>query len=781
MAKRKKNKADRLAIPKVLQDIIPAVAAYPDGIIENIPGRYSKTFHFSDINYRTISRDAKADVCDKYKELINSFDVRSHLQITVNQRKIDYEKYKTTTLLQEKEDGLNNYREEYNTILTASLAESNMMYRECYITSSIKQDSYDNAKRYFRDVEADVTAKFTRLGSTLRPLDIDKRLHVIHDFYRSGEESFYELNFKDKAKLGNDFRAYICPDGCDISNDDYIKIGNRYARTLILRDLKAAYLKDDIITYLLSSFKNTSMLTLNIAPISPDDASRIVEDSYMRVEKNIFNWQQKQNHRKMFAATIPYDKKTQRSEIELMLEDINERGQHLFDLTITVIHTADTLEELNSETESFIARAEERKCAFSIMLYNQYRGLQATLPWGLNVTENELSRTTTSDTMCCFIPFTVQDIQDSGGNYYGINPVSGNSIFVDKTKLKNANMMILATPGAGKSMAAKNEVIYNLLADDDVDVIIIDPEREYSVPIKRVGGEVIKISASSGTHINAMDINRDYAIEEDNPVAFKSQFLMSVVEQVIGGKMTAQEKSVLDRCVRNTYRDYLKNNYEGDCPSLKELYEELLMCEEAEGHDLSLALELFVSGSLNMFSQPTNVNSDARAIVYDLYDMDEHLRPVGMLTVLDNILNRVTKNRFNGRKTVVIIEELYLYLMYPYTAEFFYMLWKRIRKSNGYCVGITQNVRDLRNSPKARTMLSNSELVILLSQAEDDIEDLRSLLHISEEEMQRVMDAEPGCGLMKIGKTILPFKNIIPQETELYKIMTSKPGEALIE
>lgn len=780
MAKIKKNKRDVLPVPRMLQDIIPAVKVYSDGIMENIRGRYSKTYVFTDINYRTASLEAKKSIAEKYKEIIDSLDVRSRIQITVNKRKVNLEEFKKTTLLSKKVDGLDNFRDEYNRIMTDALKDSNMMVRECYFTVSIEKPSYEEAKKYFDDVEVSLSAKFGRIGSTIRPMNIDDRLHIIHDFYRDGEEAYYNLDFKNKVKMGHDFRAYICPDGCDLTGDDYIKIGDRYARVLVMRDIKASFLKDDIITFL-QRFKNTSMLTLSISPVSTDEAVKQIEDAYMRVEKNIYNWQQKQNRRKMFAAVIPYDKEQQRDEIHSLLEDINERGQHLFELTVTVVHTANTLEELDVETESFIKASDERFCRFSVLKYNQYNGLQTTLPWGLNAIDFAFSRTMNSDSMCTFTPFFVRDIEDEKGNYYGRNPVSGNVILVDKTKLKNANMMLLAIPGSGKSMEAKNEAFYNILADDNTDVIIIDPEREYTVPVKRFGGEVIKISASAGNYINVMDINKDYAIEEDAPIAMKSQFIMSMCEQIIGSGISAQEKSIIDRCVREVYEPYIENNYEGKCPTLQMLYDRFKKCEEDEARNLSLALELFVEGSLNLFAQETNVNQDARLLSYDLLDMDEQLRPVGMLAVLDNILNRVTRNRFNGRRTIVIIEEMYLYLLYPFTADFFYKLWKRIRKYNGFCVGITQNVRDLRNSQTARTMLSNSELVVLLSQAEDDIEDLSALLHISDEEMQYVKDADQGCGLMKIGKTIMPFKNIIPKDTELYKLMTSKPGEALVE
>ena len=325
-------------------------------------------------------------------------------------------------------------------------------------------------------------------------------------------------------------------------------------------------------------------------------------------------------------------------------------------------------------------------------------------------------------------------------------------------------------------MFAKLKMGFEALADPDTDIIVIDPEREYGSLVKAYGGEVIKISAESPHHINLMDINEDYSIEEDKPVTLKSQFIMSIFEHILNG-ITPAEKTIIDRCVINVYKSYVEAGYKGEAPTFETLYDEIKSCDEPEARDIALAVELFVKGSLNTFAKKTNVNTDARIQCYDLWDMDEQLMPVGLEVVLDSILNRVSSNRFSGRKTIIIVEELHMYLKYQYSAEFFYKLWKRIRKCNGRCVGVTQNVPDLMTSDTARTMLSNSELVVLLKQSEDDLEDIRKLCHISDEQLNYVRNPLKGCGLLKIGKTVIPFDDRIPKDTKIYELVNTDSKE----
>lgn len=770
----KKDKPDTIPVPKCLQDIIPIKTISPDGIFEVARGKWSKTFKFEDINYSVAGREQKKTIAMKYAEVLNSLDPDIKAQITVNRRKMNMEEFEKETLMKKDGSELDRFRDEYNRIIMDAAKDANMLVRELYITITVNKSSYEDAKSALLRIETGLSSAFYGAGSELKDMDATERLHILYDFYRAGEETGFNLDLKDMIRHGRDARTYICPDTFKVF-DDYVKMGNRYARILLIREL-ASYVKDNIVSRL-TDINNTSMMSFSINPVPSDVAVQEVENRLMGIEKNIAKWQKRQNKMKLYSSKIPYQMEQQLKELKEFLGDLTTRDQRMMYVTMTIVHTADSLEELNSDTEKIINSGRSALCQIVPLTYQQYEGLNTVLPWGLNLID--YSRTMITESMLAFTPFYVQEVNDEKGCYYGKNKTSKGLIRINKTMLKNGNMMILAVPGAGKSVLGKNEGTYQYLSDPNTDVIFIDPEREYTLLVEALKGEVIKISTSGDTHINLMDINDAYGIE-DKPVPAKVEFITSVCEQILGeAYITAGHKSIIDRCVRKVYREYVSNNYTGEEPTLVMLYEELIACKEEEAQDLALALERFANGTLNNFAKKTNVNTESRLLCYDLYDMGEQLWSVGMLVVLDNIRNRVSRNRFSGRRTIVIIEEMYLYLSRSYTAEFFFKLWKQIRKYNGYCVGITQNVIDLRKSDTARTMLANSEFVILLSQAEDDLEDLRSLLKLSEEQVQHVNGADEGCGLIKIGKTVIPFENKIPKDTELYRLMTTKPGEVM--
>ena len=342
----------------------------------------------------------------------------------------------------------------------------------------------------------------------------------------------------------------------------------------------------------------------------------------------------------------------------------------------------------------------------------------------------------------------------------------------------NGNSFIIGVSGSGKSFAGKNEVV-NLMLAETADIIIVDPEREYSALVRAMGGEVIHISATSPNHINAMDLNREYG-DGANPVILKSEFILSLCEQLIGsGSLGAKQKSIIDRCTAKIYWHYQENGYTGLPPTLQDFHTELMMQPEQEARELALAIELFTKGSLNTFAKHTNVDTNNRLICFDILDLGKQLMPIGMLVVLDSILNRITRNRAQGRQTFIFIDEIYLLFQQEYSANFLFTLWKRVRKYGAYCTGLTQNLEDLLQSHTARTMLANSEFLIMLNQAPTDKYELAKLINISDEQMGYITDVSPGCGLIKVGSALVPFENRFPQNTQLYKLMTSKPGEAI--
>ena len=492
------------------------------------------------------------------------------------------------------------------------------------------------------------------------------------------------------------------------------------------------------------------------------------------------------------AVIIMVDSNLQREEIlpsekafayKMKLEALTHQGkrtdltcdQRMFLSVLTMVHTADSKEQLDNDTESLLTTARKHLCQFSILKYQQMDGLNTVMPFG--VRKIDALRTLTTESLAVFIPFRVQEINHENGIYYGQNVISKNMIIADRRQLLNGNSFILGVSGSGKSFTGKNEIVSVILRDPNADVIIIDPEREYSQLINALGGEVIHISATSNNHINAMDLNSEYG-DGANPVILKSEFILSLCEQLIGGNnLGPKQKSIIDRCTASVYRHYQQGNYQGVPPTLQDFREELLKQNEPEAREIALAIELFTNGSLNTFAKNTNVDTNNRLLCYDILDLGKQLLPIGMLVVLDSILNRITTNRSKGRNTFIFIDEIYLLFQHEYSANFLFTLWKRVRKYGAYCTGITQNVDDLLQSHTARTMLANSEFIVMLNQASTDRLELAKLLNISELQMGYITNVGAGQGLLKVGSSLVPFINKFPTNTKLYKLMTTKPGE----
>ena len=585
-------------------------------------------------------------------------------------------------------------------------------------------------------------------------------------------ERNYPLNIKETRKKGHSFKDYICPDSMEFEKD-YFKMGDRYGRVLFLREY-ASYIKDSMVAELTDLNRNL-MMSIDVVPVPTDEAVREAENRLLGVETNITNWQRRQNSNNNFSATVPYDMEQQKKEMKEFLDDLTTRDQRMMFAVITFVHTADSKEQLDNDTEALLTTARKHLCQFGVLKFQQVDGLNTVMPFG--VRKIDTFRTLTTESLAVFIPFRVQDIFHENGIYYGQNVISKNMIIADRKQLLNGNSFILGVSGGGKSFAAKGE-IENVILSSDSDVIIIDPEREYSQLVKALGGEVIHISATSQNHINAMDMTKEYG-DGANPVILKSEFIMSLCEQLIGGSnLGAKQKSIIDRCTASVYRTYQQNNYQGEVPTLQDFRAELLKQDEPEAKEIALAIELFTNGSLNTFAKHTNVDTNNRLICYDILDLGKQLMPIGMLVVLDSILNRITQNRAKGRNTFIFIDEIYLLFQHEYSANFLFTLWKRVRKYGAYATGITQNVDDLLQSHTARTMLANSEFIIMLNQASTDRLELAKLLNISDLQMSYITNVEAGHGLIKVGSSLVPFANKFPKNTKLYKLMTTKPGES---
>lgn len=764
----KKDK-EKFKIPKSVQDAIPIDAMWEDGIFLVGKNKYSKCFKFTDINYSVASREDKEEMFLEYSELLNSFDTGATSKITIINRRLNKLDFQKTMFIKLEDDELDKYRKEYNKMLLDKATASNGIVQEKCITITIEKKSIEDARLYFLRIGTELINKFKELGSVCVELEAVERLQLFHDFYRVGEETAFNFDFISNMRKGHSFKDYICPDTFEIK-DDYIKIGNRYARVLFLKEY-ANYIKDSMVAELTDINKN-SMMSIDVIPIAMDEAVREAENRRLGVETNITNWQRRQNANNNFSAIIPYDLEMQREQSKEFLDDLITRDQRMFMSVLTMVHTAETKEELDNDTEEILTIARKNLCQFGVLRFQQLDGLNTAMPFG--VRKIDTLRTLTTESLAVFMPFRVQEIRETNGIYYGQNVISKNMIIADRKKLLNGNSLVFGVSGSGKSFITKEEIVFTMLKDKNADVIVIDPENEYTPLVKALGGEVIKVSATSGNHINAMDMNKNYA-DGANPVILKSEFILSLCEQLIGSdNLGAKQKSIIDRCTASTYRYYLQGNYQGTPPTLQDFYQELLKQEETEAKEIALAIELFVNGSLNTFAKQTNVDTENRLICYNILDLGKQLLPLGMLVVLDSILNRITQNRAKGRNTYIFIDEIYLLLRNEYSANFLYTLWKRVRKYGAYLIGITQNVEDMLQNNTARAMMANSELIIMLNQASTDRAELAKLLNISDLQLSYITNVGSGEGLLKIGSSLIPFSNKFPKDTELYKLMTTK-------
>ena len=763
---------EKFTVPKSVQQAIPIRRIWPDGIFQ-VGNKFSKSFRFSDINYAIASKADKTEMFLDYSDLLNALDSGATAKITLNNRRINKAEFERSLLLPMKEDGLDGYRREYNEMLLSKVSgTSNSIYQERYLTISVHKKNVDEARTYFARVGTDITTHLAKLSSVSEELEAGERLQIFRDFFRAEEPAAFPFDMKAFAKKGHSFKDWLCPESMEFKKN-YFKINERYGRVLYMQDY-ASYVKDDMISELCDLSQNL-MLSIDILPVPTDEAVREIQNKLLGVETNVTNWQRRQNANNNFSAVVPYDMELQRKETKEMLDDLTTRDQRMMFGLLTMVHMAENKKQLDSDTETLLSIARKHLCQLSTLKWQQVDGLNTVLPYGLR--KIDALRTLTTESTAVLIPFHTQEIMQPGGIYYGQNAVSKNMLVADRRKLLNGNSFRLGVSGSGKSFSAKEEIVALALSTED-DILILDPESEFGSLVEALNGEVIRISATSDTHLNAMDMDSAYG-NEKNPLIEKSEFILSLFEQLVGaGNLSAKEKSILDRCTADVYRDYMRGGYQGEIPTLKDLYRQLMLQPEEESRGLALSSELFINGSLNTFAQPTNVNTKSRIIAYDIRELGEQLMPLGMLVTLDSIFNRVIQNWKRGRTTWIFADEFYLLFRYQYSADFFYRLYKRIRKYNGFVTGLTQNVEELLKSDTARLMLANSEFLILLNQATTDREELASLLNISYNQLSYITNVGAGHGLIRCSGNIVPFENSFPKNTKLYRLMTTKPGEA---
>lgn len=754
-------------VPKRVQDVIPIKCMWSDGIFL-VGTRYSKTFKFTDINYMVASQEAQKKLFLAYAALINSLDCGATTKITLNNRHLNRKNFADTVLMKLKNDYLDYYRMEYNDVIMSKATGGNGIIQEKYVTLSVCKKNIEDARAYFARAGAELTARFAALGAKATEMDTTEKLRVLHDFYRSGEEVYFHFDARDMMRKGHDFRDYICPDSIE-KHSDYLMLGGKYARVIYLKDY-ASFISDQLVTKLTDQSRNM-MLSIDIIPVATDEAVREVERKMLGVETNITNWQRRQNANNNFSAIVPYDMEQQRRETKEYMTDLTSRDQRMMLSVLTIVHLADSKAELDADTDALLKIAADHMCQMAVLRYQQLDGLNTALPIGTR--KIDTFRTLTTESLAVFMPFKVQEIQEPGGIYFGENAISHNLILCNMKNLLNQSMMLLGIPGSGKSFFAKLLIVAIALSTKD-DIIILDPEGEYTPLVKALGGAVMCFAVGGSDWLNAMAMEEGYG--EGSPVAFKSQFIMSLLKQIDPDGIRAHHKSIIDRCVALVLQEQKKT---GKVPTLCTLREKLLEQPEQEARDLALTMELYTSGSLNIFAHETNVDTKNRIQSYDIHDLGEELKQPGFVTITDAMINRVNYNWAHGKKTHIFVDEFHIAYENEYSGNFFTSAWRQFRKRNAAPCAITQNVEYMLDSVQASTMVSNSEFVVMLNQAESDQERLSKLLNISPEQMSYVNGSEAGCGLMRYGSALVPFVNRFPVNTELYKLITTKPGEGL--
>ena len=769
--KDKKNKR----IPKSAQQTIPYVEMCRDGICKVNSKLYTKTIRYNDINYQLAQNEDKTAIFENWCDFLNYFDSSIFVQLSFINQKASLNEFKRQISIPTQEDAFNDIRSEYSDMLQAQLLKGNNgLLKRKYITFGIEADSLRTAKTKLDRIETDILNNFKTLGVQTEPLSGYERLRVLHDVFNMDSNEPFRFSFDMVARTGLSTKDFIAPTSFDFREGKCFKMGKTVGAVSFLQIL-APELNDRMLADFLDMDSNITV-NFHIRTIDQAKAIKSIKMKITDLDKMKIEEQKKAVRSGYDMEIIPSDLATYGGEAKRLLQDLQTRNERMFLVTILLMNTAPTRQKLENAVFQTASIAQKYNCALKRLDFQQEEGLMSSLPIGVNQIEIERGLTTSSTAV--FVPFTTQELFQSGeALYYGLNALSNNMIMVDRKRLKNPNGLILGTPGSGKSFSAKREMTNAFLITND-DIIVCDPEAEYFPLVQKLGGQVIRISPVSTDYINPLDINTNYS-EEENPLTLKSDFILSMCELIVGGKDGLQpvEKTIIDRSVRMVYQEFLADPKPEKMPILEDLYNILRNQKEPEAQRIATALEIYVHGSLNVFNHRTNVDVNNRFVCYDIKELGKQLKKLGMLIVQDQVWNRVTVNRAQHKSTRYYMDEFHLLLKEEQTAAYSVEIWKRFRKWGGIPTGITQNVKDLLASREIENIFENSDFVYLLNQASGDRQILSKALNISPSQQNYITNSNAGEGLIFYGSTIVPFKDDFPKDTQLYRIMTTRVEE----
>ena len=751
---------------------------FPDGICRVTDTFYTKTVQFQDINYQLSQNEDKTAIFEGWSDFLNYFDSSIRFQLSFLNLSASQDGFSRNIVIPLQKDGFDDVRQEYSDMLQNQLSKGNNgLAKTKYLTFGIDGDNIRTAKPRLERIETDILNNFKRLGVTAAPMSGAERLRLFHAiFHMDGQETF-RFSWDWLAPSGLSTKDFIAPSSFEFRNGRMFRMGRKFGAASFVQ-IMAPELNDRMLADFLD-MESSQIVNLHIQSVDQVSAIKTVKRKITDLDRAKIEEQKKAVRAGYDMDIIPSDLATYGSEAKKLLQDLQSRNERMFLVTFLVVNTADSQRQLDNNVFQASSIAQKHNCQLVRLDFQQEEGLMSSLPLGVNQVEIQRSLTTSSTAI--FVPFTTQELFQSGKEalYYGLNALSNNLIMVDRKALKNPNGLILGTPGSGKSFSAKREISNVFLATND-DILIADPEAEYYPLVQRLGGQVIKISPTSRQYVNPMDLNLDYS-DDESPLSLKVDFLLSFCDIVVGSKDGLQpiEKTVIDRCVRLVYRQYLENPCPENMPILEDLYQLLLKQEEKEAHFIATALEIYVTGSLNVFNHRTNVDIDNRIVCYDIKELGKQLKQLGMLVIQDQVWNRVTVNRAAGKTTRYYVDEFHL-LLKGELASWSVEIWKRFRKWGGIPTGITQNIKDLLASREIENIFENSDFIYMLNQAAGDRQILAKQLNISPHQLSYVTHSGEGEGLLFYGNVILPFVDRFPKDTELYRLLTTKPQEVAV-
>ena len=765
------NRTDRKE--KSAQDSIPYERMWPDGICRVADGHYTKTIQFQDINYQLSQNEDKTAIFEGWCDFLNYFDSSIQFQLSFLNLAASEETFARAINIPLQGDDFDSIRVEYMTMLQNQLAKGNNgLIKTKYLTFGVDADSLKTAKPRLERIETDILNNFKRVGVAAEALDGKARLAQLHGIFHMDEQVPFRFEWEWLAPSGLSTKDFVAPSGFEFRTGKQFRMGKKYGAVSFVQIL-APELNDRMLADFLD-MESSLIVSLHIQSVDQVKAIKTVKRKITDLDRSKIEEQKKAVRAGYDMDIIPSDLATYGAEAKKLLQDLQSRNERMFLVTFLVLNTADNPRQLDNNIFQASSIAQKYNCQLTRLDFQQEEGLMSCLPLGLN--QIEIQRGLTTSSTAIFVPFTTQELFQNGKEalYYGINALSNNLIMVDRKLLKNPNGLILGTPGSGKSFSAKREIANCFLLTTD-DVIICDPEAEYAPLVERLHGQVIKISPTSTNYINPMDLNLDYS-DDESPLSLKSDFILSLCELIVGGKEGLQpvQKTIIDRCVRLVYQTYLGDPRPENMPILEDLYDLLRAQEEKEAQYIATALEIYVTGSLNVFNHRSNVDINNRIVCYDIKELGKQLKKIGMLVVQDQVWNRVTINRAAHKSTRYYIDEMHLLLKEEQTAAYTVEIWKRFRKWGGIPTGITQNVKDLLSSREVENIFENSDFVYMLNQAGGDRQILAKQLGISPHQLSYVTHSGEGEGLLFYGATILPFVDHFPKNTELYRIMTTK-------